>query len=65
MVKLGSPVGLDGCLWAFRDALITSNCFAEACGNAVDHLLITMQQISCRGECMHVGGSGDDGVDQA
>lgn len=41
---------------AFHDALATNI--------GVDHRLIIMQQLSCRGEVMDSGSIGDDGVNQ-
>ena len=50
----------DGFAFHFRsflDALVA--------GIGVDHLLITMQQLGCWREVMHVGGGGLHGVDEA
>ena len=32
---------------------------------AVHHLLIAMKQLSCRSEVVHIGGRGDNCLDQA
>jgi hypothetical protein len=47
---------LAGHLRHFGDALVANV--------TVNHLLITMQQLSCRGEVMHVGSGDHDRVDQ-
>ena len=44
-------------LRSFSDPLVV--------GVVINHLLIAMQQLSNRGEVVHIGGSGDDRVDQA